>query len=42
MLPTDGARAYKTISLDRRQLGLVVEEGQFVDHGNMTERIVNF
>ena len=40
-MPTDGARACKPISLDRRQLFLAMEEGQIVDHGNMKERIVN-
>ena len=39
-LPQDGRRAFRPISLDRRQLGLVREEGQIVDHGNMNERLV--
>ena len=42
IMPRDGAKACKTISLDRRHLGLVMEEGPFVDHGNMKERIVSF
>ena len=41
ILPADGAIACKPISLDRRKLGLVLEEGQNVDHGNMKEGIVN-
>ena len=39
ILPTDVTRACKHISLDKRQLGLVREEGQIVDHGNMKERV---
>ena len=35
ILPTDGATACRLIPLDRRQLGLVREEGQIVNHGNM-------
>ena len=42
IFPTDGARACKPISLDRRKLGLVREEGQIVDHDNMKERLVTF
>ena len=42
ILPTDGARACKPNCLDKRQLGLVREEGEMVDHGNMKERVVTF
>ena len=33
ILPTDGARVCWKIGLDRRQLGLEMEEVQIVDHG---------
>ena len=39
--PTDGDGACKLISLDRKQLFLVMEEGQIVDHGNIKERVAN-
>ena len=42
ILPTNGARVYKPISLDRRQIGLIMEEGQIVYHGNEKERVVTF
>ena len=32
ILPIDGARTCRTISLLRKQLGLVREEGQIMDH----------
>ena len=38
ILPIDGAKVCKPIGLDRRQLGLVREEGQFVDIGNMRKK----
>ena len=34
ILPTDGVRKCWLIGLDRRQLGLVKEERQIVDHGH--------
>ena len=39
ILPIDGAKVCKPIGLDRRQLGLVREEGQFVDIGNMRKKV---
>ena len=42
ILPTDGARACWQICLDRRQLGLVNEEGQIVDHGKIKKRGYSF
>ena len=39
ILLTDGVRACRLISLDRRQLSLLREEGQDVDNGNMKERV---
>ena len=42
ILPTDGARAWRPIGLDRRQIGLVREEGQIVEYENMEERVVTF
>ena len=39
ILPTDGARACRQIGLDKRQLGLVMEERQIVDHGYIKERV---
>ena len=35
ILPLDGTRACRPIGLDGRQLGLVREKRQIVDHGNM-------
>ena len=41
-LPTDGVRAFRPIALVRRQVRLVREDGQIVDHGNMKERLVTY
>ena len=40
--PTDGSRVCRPIGLKRRQLDLVREEGEIVDHGNVKERVVTF
>ena len=40
ILPTDGAQACRPIGLDRRQLGMIREEGTIVDYENMKERLV--
>ena len=42
ILPTDGARAYRPICLDRRQLVLVREEEQIVDHINRKKMVDAF
>ena len=42
ILPRDGDRACRLISLDWRQLSLVREEGQIVEHRNMNKRAVTF
>ena len=42
IMPIDGARACRPIGLDRRQVDLVREGGQIVDHGNMKEWVVIF
>ena len=35
-------RPFRPFSVDTRQLGLVREEGQIVDTGNTTKRVVSF
>ena len=42
IFPTDGARAFRPIRLDRRQLFLVREGGQIVEHINKKKRVVTF
>ena len=42
ILPSDGARACKPISLYMRHLGLVGKDWQITDHSNMKERVVTF
>ena len=40
ILLKDGFRVCRPIGMQRRQLGLVREEDQIVDHGYMKERII--
>ena len=42
ILHIDGARECRPIGLDRRQLDLVREGGQIVDHRDMKEWVVTF
>ena len=42
ILPSDGTIMCRPIGLNMRQLGLVREEGKFVEHGNLKERVVTF
>ena len=42
ILPTDGAKACRPMDLDSRRLGLVREEGEIGDKGNMKYRVVVF
>ena len=38
----DSEEAFRPICLEKRQIGLVKEEMQIVDHGNMEERFIIF
>ena len=39
-MPTDGAKAFRPICLDRKQLGLVSEKGPIMDRQKIKEKKV--